>query len=1148
MSVEEFNLTEHIKKFQNTSVEDLQLGFDQNNIQAEIYEITDTITIHSTFFLENSGEDECEKVVQMAFNFTLLTHKQKLALVNGLKTGIMNSCKEINFFFNQINKDVERNEEDLIDRKEQEERLKKGLQILGFMSMVCLSTSFQLVLDRKGDKQLSDETVSCFQTFLPCLLDLFEINLSRMFFTSIERSEFVQLFSKPCFSFLEIESVFKSSLLKDLLHRIFCLLVKLQNEKSAVLNVVTSNVAYQTYSINFHAEFLKQLYEEYDYPQFIEDVLRNISEKEFNPKDITGPKNVALFLIKLSELVPHVMMKQIQFVTRLLNNSSFTLRNAVVEACGNIVYTYYKKKAATNELTAIEAEEEQCTMLIELLEERLLDTNPYVRSKAVQGLIKLANLKTNNNSENNSISSLGVLPFQRKKVLWTKISVRSLQDKSYLVRRYCVKLISIILLNHPFNMLHGSQLKLSEWQKRLKDTEETYNKVFNSMNSTSSQENKQAESINSLEPILAKLKLTIQYYEEAIEYIMQLNTAVDHCCKLISSKNKSEVIEAMDFFVLCDAYDLETSFLGIKKMLHLIWHQTDDMPKLSGLTNANNAISRTAVITNVSIPQHLIRCYKTLFLTAPEDCNAKEKAAYIAKNLINLTINAGISDLASLEKILGLMYREKIIDSNVIKVFWIIFNKCNEPDNVFTKEQIHGSIIIIGMISSEDYNITLNEIETLLEVGLINNSNDYVLAKYTCIALMKALPQNCIKSLSESKELSNSDSKKISLAIQNRLVEYTEDPNFYPFAEAAIACLFKLSDLPDSHCKTIIQLKSKEAFSKNQVDKAFSRIASVSQLLFLVGEVVLKLIVYLEYSEVQFKKIKAQKETEAKLNNKEEQDNELEMISKSAEDDFNDSIIYIRDTELLFSPQSLLTEFIPFVVNILTDYEYTYRNFFAQRIATLTLLKFMLTSKKICEQYLSLLITIMEKSEDPITRSNCILGFGDISVTFNSVIDDNIEFLYNRLMDSDLSVKRTCLMTITFLILAGQVKIKGQLGKLALCLVDNDLKIVQLSKIFFNELNSKDNAVYNGFLDIFNYLSNLNDLNEVDFQKIIKFLMNYIQQEKYQKNINNKLLSKLKVVENEKQYDDILYVLQNLINNKDENLEEIIKQGFKKVP
>jgi len=104
-----------------------------------------------------------------------------------------------------------------------------------------------------------------------------------------------------------------------------------------------------------------------------------------------------------------------------------------------------------------------------------------------------------------------------------------------------------------------------------------------------------------------------------------------------------------------------------------------------------------------------------------------------------------------------------------------------------------------------------------------------------------------------------------------------------------------------------------------------------------------------------------------------------------------------------------------------------------------------------------------------------------------------------------------------------------------------------MSKIFFNELSSKDNAVYNGFLDIFNFLSSQDDISPEKFQHIVKFLMSFIQQERYQKNINNKLITKIKTAANEKQYDNIVYVLQNLINNKDENLEKIIKEGFKPI-
>lgn len=85
-------------------------------------------------------------------------------------------------------------------------------------------------------------------------------------------------------------------------------------------------------------------------------------------------------------------------------------------------------------------------------------------------------------------------------------------------------------------------------------------------------------------------------------------------------------------------------------------------------------------------------------------------------------------------------------------------------------------------------------------------------------------------------------------------------------------------------------------------------------------------------------------------------------------------------------------------------------------------------------------------------------------------------------------------MTLTFLILAGQVKVKGQLGEMAKCLEDEDRRIADLAKMFFTELSTKDNAIYNGFTDIFSLLSSdRNPLEEDSLRRIVKFLMSFIE-------------------------------------------------------
>lgn len=85
------------------------------------------------------------------------------------------------------------------------------------------------------------------------------------------------------------------------------------------------------------AEFLHILSEQYDYPQLIDEVLRyfwsiciasmiltnhcrDLSNKEFNNNDTRGPKSVSTFIIKLSELVPRLVIKQMTLLVKQLDS------------------------------------------------------------------------------------------------------------------------------------------------------------------------------------------------------------------------------------------------------------------------------------------------------------------------------------------------------------------------------------------------------------------------------------------------------------------------------------------------------------------------------------------------------------------------------------------------------------------------------------------------------------------------------------------------------------------------------------------------------------------------------------------------------------------------------------------------------------
>lgn len=74
------------------------------------------------------------------------------------------------------------------------------------------------------------------------------------------------------------------------------------------------------------AEFLHILAETYDYPQLADEVLREISNREFDSNDTRGPKSVSAFITKLSELAPRLVIKQMTMLAKQLDS----------EVCGAI--------------------------------------------------------------------------------------------------------------------------------------------------------------------------------------------------------------------------------------------------------------------------------------------------------------------------------------------------------------------------------------------------------------------------------------------------------------------------------------------------------------------------------------------------------------------------------------------------------------------------------------------------------------------------------------------------------------------------------------------------------------------------------------------------------------------------------------------
>ena len=1002
---------------------------------------------------------------------------------------------------------------------------------------------------KSGTKDGNWDSTGQIQTAMDVMCKVMKLKLNRIFPTTSERDTFINLFTRSVYLILESEARIKATATRMFCFKVLCIAVKNHGHALGAQTSIVQNLTYFDHLSEPMAEFLHILSEQYDHPQLSGEILRELTTKEFSTNDTKGPKSIAAFIIKLSELEPRLVIKEMGLLAKFLDSDAYTMRCAVIEVCGNLVADLSKQEEHGENYKV------QINAFFDTLEQRFLDTNPYCRCRAIQVYLKLCDLEQK---------------FPKRRQAAAELATQSLLDKSSNVRRNAIKLLGKLVSSHPFGLMHGGQLSHKEWTARFEAVEAELNALKpppdtpglaetaagqEKVDSDLLDEATQMESDSPEKPLtddqkaaaiekakeeaatsemIGKLQLTKKYYIEALRFVAVVHEASTVVCQLLSARNKSEVIEAMDFFVIIDAYKVETARTGIRRMLRLIWTK--------GNSDEGNGVHT-----------HLIDCYKGLFFDAPDSFNGNDAANFIARNMISLTFGATPAELTSLEQLLSTMVKAGHVSELVVTKLWHVYGVQKD----ISKAQRRGAIIVLGMIALADPEIAIRETDTMLRIGLGPLGRaDLTLAKFTCVALRRMLPVT--KKAQEKTTLPGNAKMTNDHAVLRMLASIilssSDSQDWYGMTEQAIGAIYALSQHPDVLCSEVLREKTKDVFQQTRFAPLLSRETSpdvvnvdamdvdeperpatpheppkrwkpkpsiaLSQLLFAVGHIAIKQIVHLELCELDFKRRKQEQEKNKPVGNtsprksvgsaktprrkktadddpetekeKEDERDELDLIGGTTEDDFTEAIAHIRERELLYGSDSLLASFGPLVTEICAN-NTTYKDRNLQAAATLCLAKLMCVSAEYCEKNLPLLITILERSTDPIVRSNAVIALGDMAVCFNHLIDENTNFLYRRLNDEDGSVKRTCLMTLTFLILAGQVKVKGQLGEMAKCLEDGDKRIADLARMFFTELATKDNAVYNHFVDMFSLLTKEGELEEEAVRRILKFLAGFIE-------------------------------------------------------
>ncbi|WVR03312.1 hypothetical protein IAU60_000303 [Kwoniella sp. DSM 27419] len=1018
---------------------------------------------------------------------------------------------------------------------------------------------------------------------------------SRLWRTSSEREAFISCFVKPAYQLAEAEAYLKVPEIKLGIYKVICLAVKFHSHAFGAQTSIIQNLTYFEHLSEPMAELLAILEKEFDFSQLGEEVLRDVASKSFAHNDVKGPRSFSRFLVRLAELSPRVVQKQMPLLLSHLDSEAHPMRTAIVEIIGILI-----KDISLSDEGDEEQKNKQIKRFFELLMERFLDLNSWVRCKVLTTLIKLCDLPAK-------------FPKQRQQI--TELTIRTLEDKTSSARRYAIQLLCKLLETHPFGALHGGTLNLPEWQERydkvaeelkkvdareleqakrdvgmVDDEEEADEQEEDTPNDDDEDDNNDAEESEgtprpkavkkerkprqsqldisaiqseqaALDPnLITKLRMTKKYYGDALRFVNQLESAIPTLCQLLVSTTKTEVLEAMRFFRVAYEYDLASAETGIKTMLHLIW------------TKDNNAPATTeeggSAMEGKGIRANLIECYRSLYFDVVPDLAPKQQVNRIAKNMIERTYGATLAELTSLEELMRTMMVDGGVHNDVVNKLWQVYS----TDQEIPQLQRQGAIIILGMLALAKREVVTERVESLLKIGLGSlGMHDLVLARYTCIALQRlGGSAKKVKGSLSDKTMRLPMNNPIFVKLREIIELSPRSPLWFAMAEQAINTIYLLGEQPDALCSDIIKNLTAKVFDQPSgsnasspppgesteadgvsADEAQGSNAgkhdqtgsfNLAQLVFVVGHVAIKHIVYLELVEREFKRRKdetAKQKAAAKAAEKDS--NDLDAVAGNAEDDIGELISGIRERELLFGDKSLLAVYGPMIAHICASPK-RYRNPSLRQAATLSLTKLMCVSAQFCESHLLLLFKILETSKDPIVRSNIVIALGDIAVCFGSMIDDNSERLYQGLMDPDPVVKKNTLMVLTHLILNGMIKVKGQLGEMAKCLEDPDQRISDLAKLFFTELSTKDNALYNNLQDVISHLS-IGDhkTDEETFERTMKFIFTFIEKDKQAESIIEKLCQRFRLATEERQWRDISFCLSLLPFKSERSMKKLIE-------
>ncbi|XP_035235172.1 condensin complex subunit 1 isoform X2 [Anguilla anguilla] len=642
---------------------------------------------------------------------------------------------------------------------------------------------------------------------------------------------------------------------------------------------------------------------------------------------------------------------------------------------------------------------------------------------------------------------------------------------------------------------------------------------------------------------LKKQEMLVQYLRDTESFALQVEKAIAVINMMLYWKTTTLVQEAVQFCVTVCEFSVANALSGVRRMLPLVWS------------------------TDAAVKEAVVQAYRRLYLN-PQGDTTRAKAQTLVDSLSELIVDASLGTIQCLEEIVQEFFSSgSSLQSSVVQVLWERFSGKQESSALHRR----AAALLLGMAARAEREVVLSNLDTLCSVALGEKvTEDFLLARDTVITISRITEHN--KPNKDAAPFRLPQDHQLFTCLTQAIAEgvVMSDPHWQSFMEQAVRLIYFLAESPDQICSHLLQRCSRllldqiaeggESAKEGGLSQGRSQggsqgddeeggqvsCVSLAQLLALCGSVAFWQVSHLERSvSVELRRRRGEREereatgpsAKAKASNESCMEEELGLVGASAEDTEAELIRKICETELL-AEENVLSAFLPLLVRVCSSPgRYSHPQLTAS--ACLALAQFMMISPSVCEENIRLLFTVLERAPLPVVRANTIIALGDLTVRFPNILEPWTQNLYARLSDESSPVRQTAVTVLTQLVLKDVLKVKGQVSEVAVLLIDPQPHIASLALNFFNELASKDNAIYNLLPDIISRLSDPErGMKEEDFHTIMKQLFSYITKEKQTESLVEKLCQRFRTAKTERQWCDLAVSL---------SLLSMCERGFKRL-